>query len=685
MASTTADEGVGAQRSPPAVPSRFKCDGDAQTPSKRGSRSPSARTASRLLSSPHFSSARSATPSTLCGSLTVSSGGQQHQSHRSSREKERMAPDGSNVFTPRPRKSMVPSSAYHAQRGSRRPSLSSPSMEARFANQSTMSSPVCSPGPTTPDKSFSHCRPSSEQLEEPTLIPSDTETNAAPSRQSSKPNTLNASSLNATSSSTPDPPRSVDVVEIGRHMFEFIEVIGRGAFGVVWRSRKQGTTNEVAVKVVTAKDHAGFSAAAFEAELLQILTAGLHARSKGHVPEYFSHSTTRNSSGGGGVVRLAMSFVPGGALDKWLYGISDEEHKTVDVAQLVDGHMPGGQQGSWLLNDACAVVRDLLLQLAGVFDALQPIAFHRDVSSHNVLVHFPDAEKLRRPAFALIDFGLAVRSGSWSREWRTSNLAGDPRYWTPSAWMAFAFGFKYVMTHPNSGFQQQYLGRMDHFGLGVLGLETLFALWHTGEAYEGKHPGLLEVRAAWCKYWVAAIHLFQMFHRHGAQEVRQYLAQSQDEGVTCLVSHLRQLRQSLRAAAVHPSNVQSGATLLVLADLIDEKGTATWGEIPAMLHDDLVANADTPTPPEPQPPKANPRSALSLIDPVPVHRISHRRIRSTGGTLDSELRRVEPEIAQPRIQHPTQTWGCSACGPASLTIDNLSRSFSHMRHISGYT
>ena len=98
---------------------------------------------------------------------------------------------------------------------------------------------------------------------------------------------------------------------------------------------------------------AAFVTAAFEAELLQILTAA-GTRSSRHVPQYVAHSSTRSGSKeGGGVVRLAMSYVKGGALDRWLYGISDEEHKTVDVVQLVDGHLPGGQQGSWLLSDAC--------------------------------------------------------------------------------------------------------------------------------------------------------------------------------------------------------------------------------------------------------------------------------------------------------------------------------------------
>jgi serine/threonine protein kinase len=466
-----------------------------------------------------------------------------------------------------------------------------------------------------------------------------------------------------------------------------ITVIGRGAFGIVWlaRDKNDPSRKEIAVKAVTAKDSSSFITAAFEAELLQILTAAMPASSRAHVPQYFTHSSIR-SAGGGGTVRLAMSFVPGGALDKWLYGISDEEHKTVDVAQLVDGHLPGGQQGSWFLTNACCIVRHLLSQLAAVFAALQPIAFHRDVSSHNVLVDFPEGEQAMRPNFALIDFGLAVRSGSWMREWRNSNLAGDPRYWTPSAWMAFAFGFKYVATHPNSGFQQQYLQRMDHFSLGVLGLEALFALWNTGEAYEGKHPGLLEVRAAWCKYWVAVIHLFQMFHRQGAQEVRQFLAQSQDEGVTCLCNHLRQLRQSLRAAASHPLNSKCCALLRVIADLIDERGTVTWTEIPLMLGEDSAEAA------APSSPRNTSRSSIALTDSQPssaAQRIEHRRIRSTGGTVDQELRRFEPEISTAlyqslQTQHTPQ-WASAQSGASNnFSPDLLSRSFTHARPLSGY-
>jgi len=511
-----------------------------------------------------------------------------------------------------------------------------------------------------------------------------------------------------------------DEVEIGGRSFRLLKVIGRGAFGVVWSAQEHPEASEIAIKAVTSTDNASFASAAFEAELLEMLTAAQsHSSSKPHVPQYITHSTTRTSSGGG-TVRLAMSFVPGGTLDKWLYGISDEDHKSVDAAQLVDGHLPGGQQGQWLFDGSCSMVRKLLTQLSCVFAHLASLAFHRDVSSHNVLVDFPGGEQAQRPEFALIDFGLAVRSGSWSREWKNSNLAGDPRYWAPSAWMAFAFGFKYVATHPNTGFQQQYITRMDHFSLGVLGLEVLFALWHVAEAYDGQLPGMLEVRAAWCKFWVNVIHLFQMFHRHGAQEVRQFLSQSREDGISTMVNHLKQLRNALRAAAQNPLLRRAAALLRVLADLIDESGTVAWSEIPGMLAEDLAENASvydsvevvTTTPSRhtgalPQAQGAfvqsgqlQQRSSAVLDQQMVMKRadVSHRRIRSTGGTVDQELRRYEPDISQSASREARKQTHSLLGQPAALqmntpmspvsghyVVDNLSKSVSHVSNFTSFT
>lgn len=508
------------------------------------------------------------------------------------------------------------------------------------------------------------------------------------------------------------PEKDVEV-EVGRRRFELLQVVGRGAFGVVWRARDLETgSRDVALKAVAARDAPAFATAAFEAELLQLLSAALPAGAgsqSSHAPRYISHSSSRCAASGGGEVRLAMSFVHGQPIDRWAYGISDEDHKTVAATELLDGRREGAQQGRWRFGRAAVVVKALVAQLAGVFAYLGPIAYHRDVSSHNVLVDFQENGD---PDFSLIDFGLAVRSGSWSKEWRSSNLAGDPRYWTPSAWMAFAFGFKYVVTHPNSGFQQQYLCRMDHFGLGVLGLEVLFALWQAGEAYD--HPSLeplLEVRKAWSSFWVFTIDLFQVFHRQGAEVARQRMQQSNEEGVTAFVNHIRALRQAVRTAAVHARSQGSSfpggpgitgkgvaSLLLLLADLVDEKGTAAWQDVPTILSNE-DGLGPIPDKAGQSPAGASPVSAsrpfarsTAALAPDTAAAAQHgrrdagsaftsstrgdaqRRIRSTGITMDQELIRHEPTV--------------DAVGPGPGPLPSRSsaytRSYSQVRHASGF-
>lgn len=375
-------------------------------------------------------------------------------------------------------------------------------------------------------------------------------------------------------------------VDVGGRTFRLIKIIGRGAFGVVWQARELvADTEPVAIKSVGAKTSKAFAAAVFEAELLRLLAPRLPPTCRERVPRYISHGSFRDGAGGGSV-RLAMTFVRGDALDQWLYGISDEEHKRVDATQLVYGSLPGGRQHTLKLAAACSLARDLVTQLAGVFNVLQAIAFHRDLSSHNVLVECNEevlvgAERIPKANFALIDFGLAVRSGSWHRDWSTSNLAGDPRYWTPPAWMALAFGFRYIETHPNRGFHRQYLSRLDHFSLGVLGLELLFALWDCDSEDAERYPTMLKAREHWCSFWLASVKLFQMFHNQGSHEVRQYIAWSPDHGLATVTNSLKQLRAALRSAASDPSNASRAGLLAVLADLIDERGTASWATLGA--------------------------------------------------------------------------------------------------------
>jgi len=456
------------------------------------------------------------------------------------------------------------------------------------------------------------------------------------------------------------------LVEIASRVFKLLEVIGRGAFGVVWRAQEARLPEDIAIKVVEAKDNPGFVAAAFEAELMQILQATCSHSSK-HMPRYIAHSAAKlNSQDGGGTVHIAMSYVPGGPLDKWLYGISDELHKTMDIAEMVSGRLPGSQQGSMSLEGACTIAQELLKQLSTVFTAFQSLAFHRDVSSHNVLVDIAEG----RPEFALIDFGLAVRSGSWSQEWRSSNLAGDPRYWTPATWMAFAFGFKYLSTHPNPGFQKQYISRIDHFAVGILALETLFVLWQPDEAFQQVNPTLWQVRVAWLEYWTQSFRMFQMFHAKGAQEVRQLITHSQGEGLASLVERLRHLRHALRAAAEQQVNKRCSELLALSADLISENGTTCWSDVPAALAQRTSEQASVARPTSPKAPCQSPPGTRRFV---------HGRFRSTDGAIA-----VAQDLTRPDLAGTEQHGAVLARSPTSMCRDQLSRSLSHVRRPSGH-
>jgi len=422
-------------------------------------------------------------------------------------------------------------------------------------------------------------------------------------------------------------------IVIGGRLLRLGGVVGRGAFGVVWKAAMSDSVGErhpIAVKVMAPSNAETLRACIFEAELLRLLTAELPATSRDQVPRYVAHSTSQSDEGG--TVHLAMTFIPGLVLDHWLYGISDEEHKRVDISEIVNGKLPGGRQRSVLLEHSCDFVSNLLTQLGGVFEALQPLAFHRDVSAHNVLVDVGanggslggEGPREEQHRFALIDFGLAVRSGSWPREWSNCNLAGDPRYWTPAAWMAFVYGFQQVEQHENSGYLAQYLDRIDHYSLGLLGLEVLFALWDVDRRWEEERaPGMLEARAAWCDFWEASFQLFQMFHR-GPQECRQTLTTLPDtEGVPRFLELLQKLKVALRSAAKDPGNSRRAVLLSVLADLVDEHGAMQWAEIPELLSKKALSEGCVAQP-ESQQPESQQRQPLAFAQQQPQPVMSMR-------------------------------------------------------------
>jgi serine/threonine protein kinase len=278
---------------------------------------------------------------------------------------------------------------------------------------------------------------------------------------------------------------------------------------------------------------------------------------------------------------LAMSKLDGKPLDQWLYGVDENRLKTLPMKELLDGPLPGGQLGTRDLAGASAASSALISQMATVLAALEPIAFHRDISAHNFLIRAtPEGEE-----FSLLDFGLAVRSKRWPTDYKTKSICGDPRYFTPTAWMLMVYGHKYVNNYPDPSFLQQYMKRIDHFSFGVLALEVLFTLWH-GPAAQGMkgdaHP-MVQVWKAWRVFWTEAVSFFQKFHAKGAAATQQSLSRS--GAIARYVQQLKVLCASLRTASASIwTTCQTAASVFkISADLLDPCGTLTWKSLPAQL------------------------------------------------------------------------------------------------------
>jgi len=434
----------------------------------------------------------------------------------------------------------------------------------------------------------------------------------------------------------PDIEQAGGTVSIGGSTYDVLQQIGIGSFGVVWEVREQlgggrpgpgggipNTDGEVLVlKTSRPSQQDGVDDAILEAEVLRLLSGALAACPDvaARVPRYVVHSvaTVRPVAtvGSKSTIRLVMSKVEGQSLQKWLFGVDVNAMKTMPAVSLLHGPLPGSRMATRDLDGACRDVSALLAQVSPVFAALSEIAYHRDIAAHNFLVREVETEK----EFGLVDFGLAVRSQTWRREWQSMSIAGDPRYWTPAAWMSLAHGHKYVAGHSNEGFRRQYEERVDHFALGVLSLEVLFTFWNVpdqtkpgakstlfceeteddvdsgvstlasvGDAtenlsncdYDTAGPALtpltsmMDVRAAWHSYFTELLGLFQMLHARGEAVVAQQLRCP--EAMDRVLAALAALTSALEAAAsVVP-------VLGIIADLLNRQGTLSWHEIPQLI------------------------------------------------------------------------------------------------------
>lgn len=419
-----------------------------------------------------------------------------------------------------------------------------------------------------------------------------------------------------------------DLLEVGGVLYRAGKKLGAGSFGVVWEATIEAASPDVApiaVKCAMPATVEAFKAAVREADVLRQLSEALpeDGDAARRAPRYLSHSVTAARPGFRGTVNVAMTKVVGVPVDKWLYGCDENALKKIDMTELLHGRLPGGQMATRSLDKACAAVSALLSQTAPVFAALAGFAYHRDISAHNLLIHDAGNDNLD---FAVIDFGLAVPSQSFAKEWGSTDISGDPRYWSPAAWMLFAHGHKYLENHPDQTFRRQYTERIDHFPMGILAAELFFALC---EAPAETLPRMASARSAWHTYWTRANGLFRKVHAVGCLKMREHLLGSRVASE--LAEELKSLCVVLRAAAedaLESSSVQVWQVLTAISDLLDGQGSLEWEQLSSFF-------ADVP---------AASRMA-SVVAPVARPRLpSHRRVWSVDEAVS--LRRGVPALGR---------------------------------------
>jgi serine/threonine protein kinase len=277
------------------------------------------------------------------------------------------------------------------------------------------------------------------------------------------------------------------------------------------------------------------------------------------------------------------------------------------------------------LQQGLGLVFQLVTQLGESLDAINQHVWHRDVNPRNVLIS--DAQSgesfdvmkgnIENVRFGLIDFGLAVDSGSWHSKWASSNIAGDCRYWPASSWVMSFQGSQALRQQPQ--LLRQYETKLDSYALGVLSLELLcssLGQCNTSEL-SISCQGLLRVFTAFhldMFRWNKEVN--SVFSSGGnPQCLRQKF---QQEGVPAKVQrHAAAVARSLRDFARDCPKPRARNLLCVIAELLDERSTLTLqGASEAAKDEELSPLVDDCH----RPPEVTPR-----ISPMQV---SHQRIPS---------------------------------------------------------
>lgn len=427
-------------------------------------------------------------------------------------------------------------------------------------------------------------------------------------------------------------------VSVGDNRLRCLDILGSGSYSVVWRTEvlssdgdgaagtggtacTSGTDGqpgsrtwtasspprsrlllerEVALKDVLCRSKAVLQQSLFEVQLLLalerrvLLDNGPQLLYPLRLPRCFAYKV--DSVEDGWRVRTAMTRLPGEQLDDWLRRAATAMKYSTD-----------GINYTWTsqLRRGVSMAECLVRQLGPTLERLAPLAWHRDVNSHNVLVSDGvDGQLLacapedasNRTAFWLIDLGLAVDAKSWvSSEtsqgaWRVTDIAGDCRYWPASSWMVHLYGADYLSAREE--FCRQYQWRLDIHGLGITAVEllcsTALAARQSGAPADegcddsGPWPWLLN---AWERYYESAgnwwAQIYAVFSCGGDfRPVHSWLVE--ERVADQVVELMEDLRQGLRAC-IRCVDEASGRVLHVIAELIDEDSTAELDDLVAML------------------------------------------------------------------------------------------------------
>lgn len=380
-------------------------------------------------------------------------------------------------------------------------------------------------------------------------------------------------------------------MDIAGHVFTLTRELGRGNFGVVFEAALRSESGQVVAAVKLSKiDRAGGSFSV-EQQVRQLLTEctvlyrlndALPCHSADRVPKYLGHSVLPST------VNLAMAKAAGMPLDTWLHGTFQSKESTAATPEEPLPLGCGSRVDSLDFDGACGVVAKMLAQLSPVFSTLQGIAFHRDISAHNVMIDDAPCALGGSPDFTLIDFGLAVDAPNWLQNWREGDIGGDPRYWSPAHWLKLFFGPEVLEKDP--GYAHIFVERLDHYSFGIVALELLFGLWGPAPEEISARQTLARARAEWQNYWRHALALRRAVSRY-SEDAAALRRETVDTGLcTAFRTAHAALCTSLREVVAEGQS-GCGNVLQMATGLIDPSSNLCWGSVSELSESGARASA----------------------------------------------------------------------------------------------